>query len=112
MSPTSGSRAVARTSVALGALAVLAVPAGVVAAQSLKGVTLLRSLYVSAPAAIALALIAVVTARHARAVAQRTVFAERRGPVRVARFLAWLGLYVGVTAALAIAVYWILRARH
>jgi hypothetical protein len=112
MSPTSGSRAVARTSVALGALAVLAVPAGVVAAQSLKGVTLLRSLYVSAPAAIVLALVAVVTARYARVAAQRTVFAERRGPVRIARFLAWFGMYVGVTAALAIAVYWILRARH
>lgn len=90
----------------------LAVPAGILAAQSLKGVTLLRSLYVSAPTAIALALIAVLTARHARVAAQRTVFAERRGPVRAARFLAWLGLYVGVTAALAVAVYWILRARH
>lgn len=108
----SGSRTAARAAVALGSLAVLAVPGGVLAAQALRGVTLLRSLYVAAPTAIALALVALVTARRARVASQRTVFAERRGPVGAARIVAWLGLYVGVTAALSLAVYWILRARH
>jgi hypothetical protein len=32
--------------------------------------------------------------------------------VRSARALGWLALYAGVTAGLALGVYWILRARH
>jgi hypothetical protein len=108
----SSSRAAARTAVVVGALGVLAVPAGVVASRAAIGVTLLRGLYFSAPTAVALALAALLAARRARFRAGRTVFAERRGPVRAGRVLGWLALYVGVTAALALGVYWILRARH
>jgi hypothetical protein len=32
--------------------------------------------------------------------------------VRAARTLGWLALYMGITAGIALAVYWILRARH
>lgn len=107
-----GSRVTARFAVVVGAAGVLAVPAGIAAAQAVRGVTLLRALYVSVPLAVALALVALLTARRARLAAQRTVFAERRGPLRSARAAAWLALYVGVTGALALGVYWILRARH
>lgn len=107
-----GSRVTARLAVVVGAAGVLAVPAAIAAAQTLRGLTLLRALYISAPLAVALALVALLGARRARLAAQRTVFAERRGPLRTARAAGWLGLYVGVTAALALAVYWILRARH
>ena len=31
------------------------------------------------------------------------------GPGRISRSLAWAGLYVGITAALALAVYGVLR---
>jgi hypothetical protein len=106
------SRTTARAAVLLGALGVLAVPLSVVAAQAMKGVTLLQALYYAVPTAIVFGLVALVSARRARLTAQRSVFAERRGPVRAARFLAWLGVYAGVTAAIALAVYWVLRARH
>ncbi len=108
----STSRTTARAAVVVGALGVLAVPAGVAAAQSLRGLTLLRALYVTAPAAVFLALVALLAARRARLATQRTVFASRGGPLRTARAVGWLALYVGVTAALALGVYWILRARH
>jgi hypothetical protein len=108
----SSSKTAARTGVVLGSLAVLAVPVGVVASRFVKGVTLLEGLYYSIPAAILLGLLALVAARRARFSAQRSVFADRRGPVRSARRLAWLGLYIGVTSAIAVGVYWALRARH
>jgi len=108
----SSSRTTARAAVLLGALGVLAVPLSIVASRSLKGVTLLQALYYAVPTAIAFGLVALVSARRARLSAQRSVFVERRGPVRAARFLAWLGVYAGVTAAFALGVYWVLRARH
>lgn len=106
------SRAAARIGLGVGVLGVVAVPVGVLAAQALRSLTLLRALYISAPAAVALALIALLASRRARLAAQRSVFAERRGPLRTSRAAAWLALYVGVTAGLALGVYWILRARH
>jgi len=108
----SSSRTTARAGLLLGALAVLAVPLSVVASQALKGVALLQALYYAVPTAIAFGLVALLVSRRARLSAQRSVFSDRRGPVRSARFLAWLGLYAGVTAAIALAVYWVLRARH
>jgi hypothetical protein len=106
------SRTAARAGTVLGALAVLAVPIGVAASRLVKGVTLLEGLYDAIPTAIVLALLALVAARRARLAAQRSVFADRRGPVRTARLLAWLGLYIGVTAGISVGVYWALRARH
>jgi hypothetical protein len=108
----SSSRTAARTGTVLGALAVLAVPVGIIASRVVKGVTLLEGLYYSIPTAIVLALLALLAARRARLSAQRSVFADRRGPVRTARVLAWLGLYVGITAAISVGVYWALRGRH
>jgi hypothetical protein len=108
----SSSRAVARTGVLLGALGVLAVPVSIAAAQYLKGLTLLRALYYAVPAALVLACMALLVSRRARLSSQRSVFTERSGPVRTARILAWAAVWAGVTAGIAVAVYWVLRARH
>jgi hypothetical protein len=108
----SSSRTAARAAVVLGALGVLAVPVAAAAAQGLSGVTLLRGLYIGVPVALALGLVALLVSRRARLAAARTVFADRRGPVRAARLFAWLAVYAGVTAGVAVAVYWVLRARH
>jgi hypothetical protein len=108
----SSSKSAAWSAAVIGALSVLAIPAGAVAAQFLRSLTLLRSLYFAVPVGLVLAIVAVLTARRARQAAARTVFRERRGPVRSARLLAWLGLYLAVTGGLSVAVYWVLRARH
>ncbi len=106
----SSSRRAARAAGFFGALAVLANPAGVLAAQMLKGVALIRSLYVSVPAAVVLALVAVAAARRARFARERSVFVEQGGRARPSRFLAWAGLYAALTGALALGVYGALRA--
>jgi hypothetical protein len=108
----SSSSAAARLGAVLGALGVLAVPGAVVAAQAVRGVTLLGSLYYGVPIAVGFAVAALVVSRRARLMAQWSVFADRSGPVRAARLLGWLALYIGVTGGVAVAVYWILRARH
>ena len=104
------SRRAARAAIFLGALATLAVPGAIGAAQVLKGVALLRALYVGVPVSAVLGLIAVLCSRRARFALARSIHPEHRGLVRTARVFAWLGLYVGVTAALALAVYGVLRA--
>ena len=91
----------------LGALAVITVPVGVVASRYLGSVPLLHALYGSVPLSCLLAVSALVAARIARYRAARSVHG---GGVRLARFMAWTGMYVGVTAALALAVYAALRA--
>src|SRR5690242_21719952 len=100
-------RGAARAAVLLGALAVLAIPAGVVAAQLSGRLRLLETLYVVVPAALVLGLTALFAARRARLNAARTLSAA--GGVGLARVVAWAGAYAGVTGALALAVYGILR---
>jgi hypothetical protein len=106
----SSSSATARAAGLFGALAVLANPAGVVAAQLLSGVALIRALYVSVPTAVVLALIALAASRRARFARARSVYADSRGRGRPSRFLAWAGLYAAVTGALALGIYGALRA--
>jgi hypothetical protein len=105
----SSSRRAARAAAALGLLAVLANPAGVLAAQVLKGVPLLRSLYVSVPVAVVLALLAVSASRRARAAHTRSVYADTSRAPRLARILAWAGMYAAITGAVALGVYGALR---
>ena len=100
-------RGAARAAVALGALAVLAIPAGVAAAQLSSQLRLLETLYAVVPAAAVLGLVALYAARRARLNAARTLSAA--GGVGFARVVAWAGAYAGVTWALALAVYGILR---
>ncbi|HEY6960548.1 MAG TPA: hypothetical protein VI408_01525 [Gaiellaceae bacterium] len=103
------SKAPARAAILLGALAVLAIPAGVVVAQQSSRLRLLETLYVAVPVAAVLGLVAVVLARRARFAAQRSVREDGRGLLRTARILAWAGMYAGITGALALAVYGVLR---
>ena len=100
-------RGAARAAVALGALAVLAIPAGVVAAQLSAELRLLETLYVVVGAALVLGLLGLYAARRARLSAARTLSAA--GGVGFARVVAWAGAYAGLTGALALAVYGILR---
>jgi hypothetical protein len=106
----SSSRTPARIAVVLGAVALLAIPAAGVAAWQTT-VTLLRALYVAVPVAIVAGLLAVVVARRARFQLERSVRRAGERLVRTSRWLAWSGLYVGVTGGIALAFYGVLRAR-
>jgi hypothetical protein len=106
---TSSKRA-ARIAGVLGVLAVLANPAGVLAAQVLNGVSLLRSLYLSVPAAAVLGLLAISASRRARFAHARSLYADGQRAPRLGRFLAWVGVYAAVTGAVALGVYGALRA--
>jgi len=103
------SRRAARAAIVLGALAVLAIPIAVLASQVTSGLRLLETLYVAVPAALVLGLVALSSSRRARFQVARSVRPEAAGPVRAARFFAWAGVYAGVTGALALVVYGVLR---
>src|SRR6266851_10109379 len=104
----SSSKNAARAALVLGVLAVVALPAAVVAAQMLASVGLLQSLYFSAPGSVVLGLLALLASRRARLAAARSIKPGEAGLVRAGRIAAWAGLYVGVTAALALGVYGVL----
>jgi hypothetical protein len=106
---TSSSRGASAAAILLGALAVLAIPAGVVASRVLDDVRLLEAVVISVPVAFVLSLAALSAARRARYRYERSVFRKGRGAVRVGRFLAWAGLYLAITGALALAFYGVLR---
>jgi hypothetical protein len=90
-----------------GLLAVLVIPAGIVASRYTGGVTLLQSLYYTVPASFVLALIALSAKRRARFARARSIRPEGG---RLSSFLAWAGLYVAVIGAVALAVYAALQA--
>jgi hypothetical protein len=98
----------ARAALLLGALAVVAIPAGIVASQTTR-LRLLETLYVVVPAALVLGLGALAASRRARFAAARSVAPRGRFGVRLARLVAWAGVYAGVTGGLALAVYGVLR---
>jgi hypothetical protein len=100
----------AQLSVVLGALALVAVPAGVVASRYVPSVPLLRGLYGGVPAAFLLGLLAIGAARKARR--RLSLSLGRSGGERAARWgrlLALAGLYIGAMGALALASYTVLR---
>jgi hypothetical protein len=99
----------AGVAIVFGALAVLAIPVGVVAAQYAQDVRLLEALVVTVPAAFCLALVALGASRRARYRAERSVFHTGSPAVRIGRFLAWAGMYLAITGALTIGVYELLR---
>jgi hypothetical protein len=103
----SSSNGAARVAAIFGALAILIIPAGILASRYVSGVTLLESLYYTVPAAFVLALIALSANRRARFARARSV---RPKSGRLASFLAWTGLYVAVIGGIALAVYGALRA--
>jgi len=93
----------------LGALAILILPVSVVAAQRSSQLDLLHTLYVAVPVDLAVALIAVTLVRRTRLGQARQVQPHGRKLARLARVLAYIGLYAAVTGALALGVYGILR---
>jgi hypothetical protein len=105
----SGGKAAARGAVVLGMLALAALPAAVAVAQYSQGIGLLRALYVGVPVAAVLGLAAIAAARRARFTRARSVRQEGAWLVRFARALAFLGAYAGLTGALALGVYGVLR---
>ncbi len=104
----SGSRE-ARLAVALGAIAVLAIPVAGACAALTARVQLLPAVYVAVPVAFVAGLGAVAAYRRARAELERSVRRVGEGPVRAARFLAFAGLYLAVTGALALGFYGLLH---
>jgi hypothetical protein len=109
-SSSSRSKASARASVALGALAVAAVPLAVAASRYVPAVKLLQGLYAAVPAALLLGLLAVWAARRARRASAFSL--GLRGGTRAARLgrvLAFVGLYVGAAGAIALGSYAVLR---
>jgi hypothetical protein len=104
----SGSRE-ARLAAALGAVAVLAIPAAVAAAAFTTKVQLLPAVYVAVPVAFVAGLAGFAVYRRARAELERSVRRVSERPVRIARFLALAGLYLAVTGALALGFYGLLH---
>jgi len=104
----SGSRE-ARLAVALGAVAVLAIPVAGIAAAFTKSVQLLPAVYVAVPLAFAAGLAAVAAYRRARSELERSVRRVAERPIRAARLLALAGLYLAVTGALALGFYGLLH---
>jgi len=95
--------------VLVGVLAVATIPAAVVAAELYDVATLLKSAVSIAPAAV-LALVAIVLGRRARSQIERTIGRMRGAALaRIGRFLGYLGLYLAVTAGIAVATYYVLR---
>jgi len=104
----SGSRDT-RLALALGALAVLAIPLAGLCAAFTTRVQLLPAVYVAVPVACLAGLGAVAAYRRARAKLERSVRRVGERPVQVARVLALAGLYLAVTGALALGFYGLLH---
>lgn len=93
----------------LGTLAILAVPAGIAASRVRGEVSLVEGIVVAVPVGFVLSLMAISAARRARFNVDRSVFRPRARTVRAGRLIAWTGMYVVATAALALAFYGLLR---
>jgi len=107
----SSSRPWAAVAAFFGLVALLAIPAAGALSAYTTRVTLLRAVYVAVPVACGAGLLAVATYRRSRSRLERSV--RRRGVrvVRTARILAFAGLYVAVTGALALGFYGLLHLR-
>jgi hypothetical protein len=92
-------------------LAVLALPAVILAAELTSTVTLLESLVIGAPAAVVLAALGLLAVRSARKSVRRTLRPEKiESTARLGRRLAALGIYLGITGGFALAFYAALKA--
>jgi hypothetical protein len=98
-------RTAAVLAVLLGGLAVLVVPAAVVASRYVSGITLLHGLYYSVPASAVLGIVAWTASRKARYRLAWSIREQSLGPVRLGRFLAWAGMYVAFVGGIALGVY-------
>jgi uncharacterized membrane protein YfcA len=99
-----------RVALVLGLLAIVAIPLGAVLAAFVPEVQLLQAELVAVPVAFVLGLAAVAASRRARLRVEQSVRRTGEGFVRIARVVAWSGVYVAVTGGLALAFYGVLRA--
>jgi hypothetical protein len=106
----SSNKALRFVAVLFGAIALLAVPAGVATAIFVPGLDVLPALVVAVPVAFVSGLIGISAARRARFKVDRSVYRVGERTVRFARFLVWAGLYVSLVSALALGFYGLLRA--
>jgi hypothetical protein len=98
----------AAASVVFGLAAVLAIPAGVVLSYYSESVTLVQSSS-SAGLSIVFGLYAILLARRGREAVARTIGRSGgQGANAVGRALGWLGLCMGISAALAVGFYGLL----
>jgi hypothetical protein len=98
----------AAASVVFGLAAVLAIPAGVVLSYYSESVTLVQSSS-SAGLSIVFGLYAILLARRGREAVARTIGRSGgQGASAVGRALGWLGLCMGISAALAVGFYGLL----
>jgi hypothetical protein len=89
-------------------LSIASVPAGIAAARLTDRVDLVTALAVASGVGIVLGLASIFARRVARKRQRRSLRPDERALGR-ARWLGWLGLYLGVMGALALAVYGLLR---
>jgi hypothetical protein len=90
----------------VGALAVAAVPVGVVLARYSEQLTLVGAGLVAAPLGVVLGVYGLVLARRGRETVVRTLGRSGgSGSARVGRVLSTVGLCLSITASLALAFY-------
>ena len=97
--------------ITVGVLAVATLPAAVASSWLVHRVTLLHALEAGVPIAFVLGLIAVSLIRRARYRVERSVARSGARAVRFGRFLAWTGVYLAVTGAIALGFYGLLVVR-
>ena len=95
-------------SVLLGVLGLAALPASIMVTERVDGLSLVEAGF-AIPAAVALSLAAIVLGRRV-STRKRQTLAELQGTsvARVGRILGYVGLYLAVTAALAVGFYGLL----
>src|SRR6476646_1133938 len=94
-------------SLLFGLLAVAAMPVGILVTDYRNDLRLIHAGY-AVPVAAVLGVVAIRLARRARRRLERTV--GRAGgarPARVGRILGWLGLYLALIGAIALAFYYV-----
>src|SRR5581483_2034714 len=101
---SSSNRVRASLGIAVGTLAVAALPAAVAASWLVARVTLLRALEVGV-------LVAVALVRRARYRVDRSIARPGERVVRFGRLLAWTGIYLALTGAIALGFYGLLVVR-
>jgi len=98
---------VAVVSLLVGVLAVAAIPVGILITNYRNDLRLIHAGY-AVPVAAVLGFVAIRLARRARRRLERTV--GRAGgavPARLGRILGWLGLYLALIGAIALAFYYV-----
>ncbi len=99
----------AAASVVVGLAAVLSIPAGVVLSYYSQTVTLVEATS-SAGLAVVFGVYAIALARRGRWMLARTLGRARGAhAARAGRLLGWLGLCMGISTALAVGFYGLLR---